>query len=106
MKIHIKVVSKSPPGGRCEFYDRTFFRIVGLYENVYYTLIPSNLCDEELTPPAVLVNGELVEPEDGLLLTPSELIQALSDKGAIPRKPLTDIEAKLNKAYEDFLGDV
>ncbi|WP_457601133.1 hypothetical protein [Hydrogenivirga sp.] len=106
MKVHIVVVSKTPPGGRCEFYDRTFFELVKAYENVYYTLIPSNLYDGEVTPPAVLVNDRLVEPEDAVLLTPEELLSALEEAGAKPRKPLSEVRELLSRAYDEFIGGV
>jgi len=82
-KIHILVVSKTPPGGRCEFYDKVFFELVKAYENVYYTLI-----------------------EDGLLLTPEEIVDALKRKGAIPRLPEEEIKSRLTGAYEEFIGGV
>jgi hypothetical protein len=105
-KVHITVVSKTPPGGRCEFYDRVFFEIVKAFKNVYYTLIPSELFEGDVSPPAVLLNGDLVEPEDGILLTPDELLRALKEKGAVPRDEVEQLKSKLEKAYDSFIGGV
>lgn len=106
MKVHVEVVSKAPPGGRCEFYDRAFFELVKSYENLYYTLIPSNLYEGDVVPPAVLVNGEVVEPEDGLLLAPDEIVEVLKKKGAKPRIPEEEIKGRLERAYDEFIGGV
>ncbi len=106
MKVKVQVVSKSPPGGRCEIYDRFFFEIVKAYENVYYCLIPSNLYEGDVLPPAVLVNGELVEPEDGILLTPEEVVEAIEKKGAKRREGAKDVAEKLKVIYDRFLDSV
>ena len=102
-KIHVQVVSKSPPGGRCEIYDRFFFEVVKAYKNVYYSLVPADLYEGEVTPPAVFINGELIEPEDGVLLTPEEVIKALESRGAVKREG-RDVRTKLENLYEEFLG--
>ena len=103
MRVHVEIVSKTPPGGRCEFYNKIFFELVKLYENLYYTLIPSNLYGGDILPPAVLVNGEVIEPEDALLLTPEEIVEALRKKGAKPRVREEEIRDRLGRAYEGFI---
>ncbi len=103
-KLHVQVVSKSPPGGRCEIYDRFFFEVVRAYENVYYSLIPANLYEGEIVPPAVIVDGETIEPEDGVLLTPGEIIKTLEERGAVRRNSSHNPEEVLERIYESFLG--
>ncbi len=104
MKVHVEVVSKAPPGGRCEIYDRFFFEVVRAYENVLYCLIPSNLFEGDITPPAVLINGEVIEPEDAVLLNPQEIVKALEERGAVRREGAKELLEKLESIYEEFLG--
>ncbi len=100
--VKVTVVSKSPPGGRCELYDRMFFEAVKGFSNVQYCLVPSNLFEVDVTPPAVLVNGRLIEPEDGIMLTPDELVKALLEAGGHLRDE--GLKEKLSKIYEEFVG--
>jgi len=104
MKVSAEIVSKEPPGGRCEFYANLFLRIVKDFENVTFSLIPASLYDGKVIPPAVLVNGKLIEPEDGILLTPQEILSALLSSGAKPRRSVEDVESELSEFYEKFLG--
>jgi len=106
MKVPVVVVSKTPPGGRCELYSRIMFEIVKAHRNVYYTLIPADIYEEEVSPPVVLVGGEPIYPEDGVMLTPSEILTALKDKGAEPREDISSLEEILWEMYEDFLSDL
>jgi hypothetical protein len=102
--IEITVVSKAPPGGRCEFYDRVFFELVRSCENVKYTLVPANLYEGEVNPPAVLINGKEVAPEDGILLTPEEMIASLKKEGARFRVSEEEVLGKLRDIYEKLMG--
>ncbi len=102
-KLCIHIISKTPPGGRCEIYNRYLFEVVKAYENVYYCLIPSSLYEGKITPPAILVNGKILEPEDGILLTPQEIVDALESRGAIVRKGVEDLKKKLESIYEKFI---
>jgi len=103
-KVHVEVVSKAPPGGRCEFYDRIFFSLVRFSENLYYTLIPENIYTEGITAPAVLINGKEIIPQDGILLTDKELLVALKEAGACFRKGEEEIEKWIRQEYERFTG--
>jgi len=82
MKVPVVVVSKTPPGGRCELYSRIMFEIVKAHRNVYYTLIPADIYEEEVSPPVVLVGGEPIYPE------------------------VSSLEEILWEMYEDFLSDL
>ena len=104
--VHVEVVSKAPPGGRCEFYGRIFFYLVKVSKNLYYTLIPENLHGKGIKGPAVLVNGKEVIPEDGVLLTGEELFKALKEAGVEFREKEEEIKKKLEEEYEKFIGGV
>ncbi len=101
--VRIEVVSKAPPGGRCEIYDRMFFEVVRACKNVMYSLIPVNLYKGDVSPPAVIVNGEELSPGDGILLTPEEIISALKRHGAQFRGE-SMISAKLGEIYKNLTG--
>ncbi len=102
--VHVEVVSKTPPGGRCEFYDRIFFYLVKVSKNLYYTLIPYSLYGKDVNSPAVLVNGKEVVPEDGILLTWEELVKALKEAGVEFRKEEERIKNWFEEEYEKLLG--
>ena len=104
--VHVEVVSKAPPGGRCEFYDRVFFYLVKVSKNLYYTLIPENLHAKGIKGPAVLVNGKEVMPEDAVLLTGEELFKALKEAGVEFRRKEEEVKRKLEEEYEKFVGGV
>ncbi len=105
-RIHIEVVSKAPPGGRCEFYDRVFFYLVRSCENLYYTLIPENLHDGDVNGPAVLINGREVAPEDGVLLTVDEILDSLKEEGILFRDEEERVRKRIKEEYERFTGGV
>ena len=102
--VHIEVVSKAPPGGRCEFYDRLFFYLVRASTNLYYTLIPENLREGEVRGPAVLIDGKPLIPEDGILLTPEEILRSLKEAGVEFREEEEGLRHRLRKEYEKFTG--
>ena len=104
--VHIEVVSKTPPGGRCEFYDRTFFYLVKTSKNLYYTLIPENLYSGNVKGPAVLINGREVVPEDGVLLTGDELFKALKESGVDFKEDEEKVRNRLEQEYKKFVGGV
>ena len=104
--VHIEVVSKTPPGGRCEFYDKILFRLVKASKNLYYTLIPDSIYHGEVNSPALLVNGKEVVPEDGILLTWEELVKALKDAGVEFREEEERIKEWFEGEYEKLLGGV
>jgi len=106
MKVEVTVVSKTPPGGRCELYNRMLFEIVRAYRNVSYTLIPADLYEGEADPPLLLVGGRVVEPEDGVMVTPDELLGALEEEGAGLRKGHRSPRETLWKLYDEFLSDL
>jgi len=106
MSVEVRIISKVPPGGRCELYARMLFEIVKSYTNVYYTLIPANLNPHQVTPPLVLVDGDPVLPEDGVMLTPPEILKALREAGAELREESSPPEEKLWELYEEFLSSL
>ncbi len=104
--VHVEVISKAPPGGRCEFYDRIFFYLVKASKNLYYTLIPENLYPKRVKGPAVLVNGKEIIPEDGVLLTGDELFNALKEAKVEFREKEEEVRKRLEEEYERFIGGV
>ncbi len=106
MKVQVTVVSKTPPGGRCELYNRMLFEVVRAYRNVSYTLVPADIYDGEADPPVVLVGRRRVEPEDGVMVTPDELLAALKAEGAELREGCKHPSETLWKLYDEFLGDL
>jgi cystathionine gamma-synthase len=74
----ITVISKQPPGGRCSLYLRyaqTLHQALGFRSEVRF-------CDGSATvpPPAMLVGEMLVTPSDGVILSPEDIADSLSDR--------------------------
>ena len=78
----ITVISKQPPGGRCTLYMR-FAEVIGQRAGLD-TLV--KYCGAEAgerhLPPAMLIGETLIEPSDGVIITPEDLIAGLTGRCA------------------------
>lgn len=83
--MKISVVSKQPPGGRCNLYmgfADAAAEVVGGRSELLYPVPRFPRPEEPLPPPpALLVDGKLVEPADGVILSPEEVCAAISAAG-------------------------
>lgn len=109
--MKISVVSKQPPGGRCSLYmafaDAAAKAIDGQSE-VLYPLPTFPRPEEPLPPaPALLVDGRVVEPADGVLLDPEEVCAAVVAAGfegdAAPL--LEALEAEQERMMEEWANE-
>lgn len=75
---NITVLSKQPPGGRCTLYIRyatAISRHLNVDSQVKYCESDGKDID---TPPALLIGETLIEPSDGVIVSPEDLIKGLS----------------------------
>lgn len=77
--MKVTVVSKYPPGGRCTLY-MGYARVIaeGCGGEVEIVYPPTG---GEIEPPALLVDGRLIAPADGLILSPVDVHLGLAGTG-------------------------
>ncbi|WP_456405043.1 hypothetical protein [Thiolapillus sp.] len=78
----ITILSKQPPGGRCTLYIRyaeAASRDPAISHEVEY---PETDEESRHPPPALLIDGQPVEPSDGVILSPEDVIRGLNDSMA------------------------
>ena len=97
----ITVLSKQPPGGRCALYLRyaaTLRERFGLDIDVHY-------CEGEQASeaPALLVEGAIVKPADGVIVAPEDLAQR--PRHRFDAVAIATLTAALNKTQEDWMEE-
>lgn len=96
---HVVVLSKLPAGGRCSLYmhyaetlhDRFGFAVEIRYCEGY----------QVSQAPAMLIDNRVVEPEDGAIVSPEDLTNALG--GCCDEQLLAEAVAVLTAAQEDWM---
>lgn len=73
--MKITIVSKHPPGGRCTLYMRYAKVIADSCGADIESVFPTE--DGQPEPPALLVDGRLIAPSDGVILSPAEVYNGL-----------------------------
>lgn len=79
--MSILVCSKAPPGGRCQLYI-AFAEVLAGALNVP-SVVVYDAEEAGVEAPALLIAGRVVEPEDGFMLTPDDIVSALRDRGVL-----------------------
>lgn len=93
--MKVTVVSKDPPGGRCTLYMRYARVIAEACGAEIETVYPAT--GGEVAPPALLVDGRLIAPADGLILSPMEVHLGLAGSGC------PDVLGRLEAAEARFM---
>lgn len=102
MLSQIMVLSKDPPGGRCTLYAGYLQRLaerLSLDARVVNTDRPDPHGDGF---PALLVDGRPVQPADGVILSPEDLLRALAEAGC-PSADLDALGQTLAACLDEFL---
>jgi len=99
----VTVVSRSPAGGRCTLYARYAETLSGHFGLSVDIHCPGNEPREGPPPPAMVIRGQVVEPSDGVIVAPEDLVAALARTGLGDR--LADIRAELERIQDDFLNE-
>lgn len=106
--MKISVVSKQPPGGRCSLYMRfadTVADVTGGRSEILYPVPVFPRPENPLPPaPALLVDGRLVAPDDGVILTPEEVRNAVMSAGfdGDAEALLSALEAEQDNMMEEW----
>ena len=76
----ITILSKQPPGGRCTLYIRyakAISRHLGTGFQVEYCESDG---EDGNKPPALMISEDLIEPSDGVIVSPEDLVNGLRDR--------------------------
>ncbi len=101
MALRVKVISQQPPGGRCTLYAgyaAVLERHLEADAELFFTATRDAHGDGF---PSLWLNSAAVQPEDGVILMPADILQAL----ALPAEALLGLaealEAPLDRMMEE-----
>lgn len=98
----VVVISKTPAGGRCTLYMGYAEEIAKSFGFAYRVDYPQDDTADP-APPALAVNGTVLEPADGVILAADEVIAGLRRLG-LPVDAAAGLEERLDAAVERMLG--
>ena len=104
MTLKVKVISQQPPGGRCNLYAAyadalaQHFRISAKIE---YSAVRGAHGDGF---PSLWLNGVAIQPEDGAIIMPSDILATLSAQG-VPSDAMMGLGEALETPLERILGN-
>jgi cystathionine gamma-synthase len=99
----ITILSKQPPGGRCTLYIRyaeAISRYLEIPSRVKYCEPEGKEADQA---PALLIGEILVEPSDGVIVSPEDLIDGLY--GRFARDKLNELHQILDAVQEQLMEE-
>ncbi len=100
MKLDVRVISQQPPGGRCSLYAEYAEALRQCLGAEVETVFSAERCAHGAGFPALWLNGQAVQPADGVILMPEDILQVLD---AIPTEQTVQLTALLNAALEAML---
>jgi len=101
--ITIKIVNKQPPAGRCRIYMDMAIVLLEAYRNVRMLTVPNDQREpDDPAPAAVLINGRLMEPEDTVIVSGKEFIEAIEAEGGVLYDGVEPPLAKLDAVIERY----
>lgn len=102
MAVKVRVVSQRPPGGRCKLYADYADTLARLFGGEPETVYSETRDAHGEGFPSLWLNGVALQPEDGLILMPSDIAAALAGV-AIPGDRAQDLEEALHAPLERML---
>ncbi|MBI3431133.1 MAG: hypothetical protein HY018_02835 [Hydrogenophilales bacterium] len=103
MGLHIQVISQKPPGGRCGLYA-AYAEVVAVHLGVASEVVFSAERDAHGAGfPSLRLNGNPVQPADGVILMPADLCAALAAAGQ-DAAALAGLAEALEAPLERMLG--
>ncbi|MBI1425655.1 MAG: hypothetical protein GC149_19680 [Gammaproteobacteria bacterium] len=81
MTFDICIISKDPPGGRCTLYSG-YAAVLATHLPVKTEILYSDQQDaHSVGYPSLLLNNVALQPEDGVILMPDDILAALQQSG-------------------------
>ncbi len=101
--VEIKIINKQPPAGRCRIYMDMAIVLMEAYRNVRMRTVPDDQREAgEPAPAAVLINNRLMEPEDTVIVSGKEFIDAVEKEGGILYNGIEPPLKKLDEVIEGY----
>ncbi len=104
MTLKVKVISQQPPGGRCNLYAAyadTLAHHFRISAEIEYSAIRDAHGNGF---PSLWLNGVAIQPEDGAIIMPSDILATLSAQG-IPDEAMMGLGETLEAPLERILGN-
>ncbi|MDP2833485.1 MAG: hypothetical protein Q8Q28_09410 [Pseudomonadota bacterium] len=93
MSIEIRVISQRPPGGRCTLYAG-YADVLERHLEARAELVFTTTRDAHGEGfPSLRLNGAAVQPEDGVILMPADILAGLKSHGMTEEAMLGLVEA-------------
>ena len=102
MTLKVQVISQQPPGGRCTLYTGYADALARHFATTAEVVISEARDAHGAGFPSLLLNGAAVQPEDGAILTPADIIAALAAHG-LSEEILTALAEALEAPLERML---
>ena len=77
MPVKVQVISQQPPGGRCTLYTGYADALTHHFATHADVVFSATRESHGEGSPSLLLNGAAVQPEDGAILMPADIIAAL-----------------------------
>ena len=101
--VEIKIINKQPPAGRCRIYMDMAIVLMEAYRNVRMLTVPDDQRGpDDPAPAAVLINNHLMEPEDTVIVSGKEFIQAVEEGGGNLYDGIEPPLEKLDQVIEGY----
>jgi cystathionine gamma-synthase len=102
MVLDVRVISQHPPGGRCTLYAG-YADVLATHLDARMEVVFSTERDAHGAGfPSMLVNGEALQPADGVILMPADITAALVAHG-VSEEALTGLAEALEAPLEHML---
>ncbi len=104
MALAIRVISQQPPGGRCTLYAGYAQVLAGHFRAHADTVVSTRRDAHGEGFPSLLVNGVALQPGDGVILMPADILSALAAQG-LPEDDLAGLAEALEAPLERMLEE-
>lgn len=102
MSVEIRVISQKPPGGRCTLYAG-YAGVLERHLKARAELVFSATRDAHGEGfPSLWLNGAAVQPDDGVILMPADVLAALAAHG-VPEEAMPGLAEALEEPLDRML---
>lgn len=104
MTLKVKVISQQPPGGRCNLYAAYADALARHFRISVETEYSVERGAHGDGFPSLWLNGVAIQPEDGAIIMPSDILATLSAQG-VPSDAMMGLGEALETPLERILGN-
>lgn len=102
MNVHVRVISQHPPGGRCTLYAG-YADVLERHLKTQAELVFSDRRDAHGEGfPSLWLNGVPIQPGDGVILMPPDVLAGLADHG-VPEEDMAGLAEALEAPLDRML---